>query len=205
MFDVLHVRPGIALWIAACVGCLGAASPASERENSVVVRIERDKASIENEFLTWETRLETGRTGSAVITNRRTGKATVFQGEDFRLEFADGRKITASEFSVEKVGQQQAAAHGRQLEILLRRGDDRLRLTTELKPGQWWARRWLSLEGREGRLEGVALALWNCEGARGQVKPGKIEPALGLPDGCGQPVYVDDLFLGIAHPAPRTS
>ena len=100
MFDVVHVRPGIPLWIAACVGCLGAASPASEREKNVVVRIERDKASIENEFLTWETRLEMARTGSAVIANRRTGKATVFQGEDFRLEFADGRKIAACEFSV---------------------------------------------------------------------------------------------------------
>ena len=137
---------------------------------------------------------------TAAVTNRRTGKVTVFAGEDFVLQFAGGRGIGASEFRVEQVRERQLEGGGKQLEMDLRHADAEVRLTTEMTPSRWWAKRWLSLHSGPGRLEGVTLASWRCEGASGHSAPGKIESALGFPSGCGQPVYVDDLFLAIAHP-----
>ena len=41
---------------------------------------------------------------------------------------------------------------------------------------------------------------WDCEGGAAIPAPGNTAPALGFPSGCGQPLYVGDLFLAIAHP-----
>ncbi len=169
-----------------------AARSASEDARGVAVRIEPDKLTIGNEFLVWEMKLHSGRMGTASVTNRRTGKVTTFQGEDFVLEFAGGRKIAASEFRIESV-REQPFEGGKQLVLDFTHKDSTAQLTTTMKPGQWWARRWLTVRTGPGRLEGVTFARWDCQAARGH-------SAAGFPNGCGQPLYVDDLFLAIAHP-----
>ena len=174
-----------------------AARSASEDARGVAVRIEPDKLTIGNEFLVWEMKLHSGRMGTASVTNRRTGKVTTFQGEDFVLEFAGGRKIAASEFRIESV-REQPFEGGKQLVLDFTHKDSTAQLTTTMKPGQWWARRWLTVRTGPGRLEGVTFARWDCQAARGH-------SAAGFPNGCGQPLYVDDLFLAIAHPGAAIS
>ncbi|MHB1034281.1 MAG: alpha-amylase family protein [Pirellulales bacterium] len=177
-----------------------AAQSAPQEAKVVAVRIDPDKVAIGNEFLVWEMKLENGRMSTAAVTNRRTGKVATFQGEDFVLEFAGGRSIASSEFHVEKVQEKRLGDGGKQLVLDFTHRDAVARLTTAINPGQWWARRWLTVRAGPGRLEGVTFARWDCEGTRGPSGPGNTALTLGFPSGCGQPLYVGDLFLAIAHP-----
>ena len=170
-----------------------------QETKGAAVRIEPGKAVIGNEFLVWEMKLKKGRMSTAAVTNRRTGKVTTFQGEDFVLEFAGGRIIASSEFHVESVREQSLGGGGKQLIVQLTHRHAVAHLTTAINPGQWWAQRWLTIDAGPGRLEGVTFAL-GLRRQRGPSRPGNTVPALGFPSGCGQPLYVGDLFLAIAHP-----
>ena len=163
---------GIAIGLC-CLLAPAAARSAAEDARDVAVRIEPDKLAIGNEFLAWEMKLHSGRMGTASVTNRRTGKVTTFQGEDFVLEFAGGRKIAASEFRVESV-REQPFEGGKQLVLHFTHKDSTAQLTTAMKPGQWWARRWLTVHTGPGRLQGVTFARWDCQAAR--VLPQRASP-----------------------------
>ncbi len=190
---------GIALGLY-CFAAPGAARSAPQEAKVVAVRIEPDKVAIGNEFLVWEMKLDSGRMSTAAVTNRRTGKVTTFQGEDFVLDFAGGRTIASSEFHVENVREQPLEGGGKQLVVHFTHKDAAADLTTALGPGQWWARRWLTVRSGPGRLEDVTFARWDCEPARGPSARGKTAYSHGFPSTCGQPIYVGDLFLAIAHP-----
>jgi hypothetical protein len=195
-----HLKPILGIAIGLCwLATLGATRSAFGDARGVAVRIDPDKIAIGNEFLGWEMKLDNGRTCTTAVTNRRTGKVTTFQGEDFVLEFAGDRKIASSDFHVQSV-QEQSVEGGKQLVLRLTHKDAAAQLTTAMNPDQWWARRWLTVYSGPGRLEGVTFARWDCKTVRGPSVPGNTAEALGFPGGCGQPLYVDDLFLAIAHP-----
>ncbi len=99
MSSTRRLMLGIAIGLYPCAAP-GAAQSTPQEAKGVVVRIEPDKAAIGNEFLVWEMKLKNGRMSTAAITNRRTGKVTTFQGEDFVLEFVGGRNIASSEIHV---------------------------------------------------------------------------------------------------------
>ena len=75
---------------------------------------------------------------TTAVTNRRTGRVTIFQGEDFVLEFAGGRSIAGSEFHVESVGEQPLEGGGKQVELRFKHSGAVVCLTTAMNPGQWW-------------------------------------------------------------------
>ena len=107
---------GIAIGLYAFAAA-GAARSATQEAKDVTVCIEPDKVAIGNRFLLWEMKLENGRMCTTAVTNRRTGRVTIFQGEDFVLEFAGGRSIAGSEFHVESVGEQPLEGGGKQVEL----------------------------------------------------------------------------------------
>jgi len=173
-------------------------SSVAAREVSVVIK--PDGATIENGFLSWNMALAEGRARTSAIANRRTGLATALEGDDFALELEDGTKLSSGEFRVEKAVQETGESGAMRLVVLLDGGGLRVRLVTEMRPSEWWATRRLEIAGGSGGLAAVSLAQWRCAGARGASSAGKAEDSLGYPNGCGQPVYADDLFFGIAHP-----
>jgi len=71
---------------------------------------------------------------------------------------------------------------------------------TSLRPGQWWASRWLEIRGTPAKLSRVHLARWQCAEATGPSGKGDVAQTLGYPSGCGQAVYAQDIFFAIAHP-----
>ena len=87
------------------------------------------------------------------------------------MEFAGGRKIAASEFRVESV-REQPFEGGKQLVLHFTHKDSTVQLITAMKPGQWWARRWLTVRTGPGRLEGVTFARWDCQAAQRSFRGG---------------------------------
>ena len=172
--------------------------------HEVSVLIQPDGATIENGFLSWNMSLAEGRVRTISIVNRRTGKTTSLAGDEFALELEDGTKLSSGEFRVEKAVQETGESGDRRLIVLLDRGGLRVRLVTAMRPDQWWATRHLEIAGGSGGLATVSFALWRCAGARGFSAAGKAEDSLGYLSGCGQPVYADDLFFGIAHPGAES-
>ena len=137
---------------------------------------------------------------TAAVTNRRTGKVTTFQGEDFVLEFAGGRKIASSEFHVESV-REQSLEGGKQLVLHLTHKDAAVQLDHRNESGPVVGAalaHGLRRPRTVGRRDLCALGL------RSSARPFRARQygsrSLGFPSGCGQPLYVDDLFLAIAHP-----
>ncbi|MCX8036580.1 MAG: hypothetical protein N3D11_05925 [Candidatus Sumerlaeia bacterium] len=168
------------------------------------MKIESDKASIGNEYLLWEMSLAGGRLRTAAITNRRTGKVTKLEGEDFVIELENGKWIRASECQVKQVSE---VGRGQENSLVvylehpgLPRGHNGLSLVTAVHAGRPWVVRELTHETIGQTLAAIRFGEWKCENIRGQSGPGKIETALGFAGGCGQPVYVDDLFMAIRHP-----
>jgi hypothetical protein len=175
-------------------------NPATKTAAKVEVRIEGARASIANEFLAWEVSLTGNRVRTTAIVNRRTGESTSLEGDDFVLQFADGSKVASGEFALEKAGEEATQGGGRKIVLHLSRGNLRLQLATEMRPGDWWATRHLEISGGSGSLVALTLAQWRCGETRGSSAREKTVETLGLPNVRGQPVYAGDLFTGIAHP-----
>lgn len=167
---------------------------------TVEVRIEPTRVTIANEFLAWEMSLVEKRVRTTLLVNRRTGQTMAIEGDDFALEFADGSTLKSDEFELEKAAEEATATGGKKLVLHLSRGDFRLRLVSQMRPGEWWTTRHLEISGGSGNLLAVRFARWRCSEARGPSGPGKVVETLGFPSGRGQPVYASDLFFAIAHP-----
>ena len=181
------------------------APPEATSAAGVSVRIEPEKAVIENSFLSIEMSTASKKLRTRAITNRITGASTSFEGEDFVLVLAGGRKLQGSSFSLERALEEAGEGGGKRLTFdlagsELAGGDLRVRLRIEMRPAEWWAARWLEIQGGEGRLEKVSLSEWRSLGTYGPPGPGRTTDGLGLPQGYGQAAYVDDLFFGIEHP-----
>jgi hypothetical protein len=167
----------------------------------IEVRIEPSQVLIGNSFLAWETALVGKRIGATSLVNRRTNQTLHVSGDDFVLEFNDGRAVASGEFQLDGAGEETSEGGGKRLILRLAHGDLRARLITQVKPNEWWATRWLEISGGSGELAAVTLPQWRCGKTRGQSGPGKtVDRSLGFFSGRGQPVYADDLFVAIAHP-----
>jgi len=204
---VLSVLVCGALLIAAKEGRVSdgkAGGRTDSKSRAVEIQIERSRAVIANHFLAWETRFAEKRVKTAVITNRRTNRTSGFDGEDFVLELADGSQLASSQFQLERATEEATQdGRGKRLVLQLAHGALRVKLITQLKPDEWWATRRLEISGDAGELAAVTFVQWRCAKPRGPARPGKIVDSLGFPNECGQPLYVDDLFLGIVHPGAQ--
>ena len=190
---------------AALLAADGSPAPAQ-----VSVRIEPERAVIENSFLSVEVATVSKKVRTSSILNRITGSSTTFEGDDFVLVFTDGRTLKGSGLSLQNALEQTADGGGKRLTLELAGGDPtaqeirdadlRLRVRIELRPGDWWATRWIEIEGKQGRLEKISLSEWRALGTYGPPGPGKTTEGLGYPQGYGQAAYVDDLFFAIEHP-----
>jgi hypothetical protein len=168
--------------------------------SEVLVDLHHDPAVIANRFISIEMSMRDRRVRTISVINRRTGAVSALEGEDFILEFADGRRLSSPEFELTRTAQEAGDGAARRLVVELRHKELVVRVKTELRPSEWWATRWVEVEGGSGRLSRVHLANWEAAEVRGPLEPGNVVETLGYPQGCGQPVYVKDLFLGIAHP-----
>lgn len=195
--------------LAASVACQAAlaATAAANSPSPVEVKIGAGAASIANPCLAWEMSLADGRVRTSTLTNRRTGATMQPVGQEFVVELADGQRLEASDFKFERAGDQPVAGGGECLVIELSRGPLRVRLATQIRPNEWWATRWLEISDNAGGLAAVTFSSWRCARARGPdpttIAGGAWQHSLGLANGFGQPVYCDDLFLGIAHPGAQ--
>lgn len=167
---------------------------------SVSVRLDDERAAIENGFLSLEISTASRRLRTASVANRITGASTAFEGEDFVLVFAGGPTVRAREFVVERSVEEPAPGGGKRLVFDLSRDDLHVRLLIELRPSEWWATRWLEIRGERRRLETMSFSEWRVLGTWGPPGPGKTIEGLGYPQGFGQAAYVDDLFFAIEHP-----
>jgi hypothetical protein len=190
---------GWGLLFAGCAPWLYA-SPAGAREAEVKVRIEPQRAVISNEYLSLEHSLAHGQVRTTSIQNLRASKTFRAQGEDFVLEFADGRTVKSSDVHLEQSRMEASDREGKRLVFELSLDDLRLRLITEMHAADWWATRWLEITGGTGHLAGTSLARWQSTKAIGPAGAGNLMNTLGYPGGCGQVVYSEDLFFAIAHP-----
>ncbi len=177
-----------------------AAEETSPPPAAVQVRIEPELAVIEGPSLAIDVSLSGRKAVTRSILNKRTAEATGIEGEDFVLVFEGGKKLKGSDFLLEKAGEEAAESGGKRLVLALVHEDLRVRVVTEMRPGEGWATRWLELAGGSGRLEHLSLAEWRCAGAWGPTGPGAPVAALGRPEGIGQPAYVNDLFIALDHP-----
>ncbi len=173
-------------------------TPASQP--GVQAQIGRGQAIISNRYLSLEFSLAQGRARIARIKNLRTGKSINVDGEDFTMRFADGHTVKSTEFQLTKPSEVTIEPDAKQLVLELSREALRVRMVTEMRASEWWATRWLEITGSRHQLANVGLARWRAAGASGPSGPGKPVGSLGYPSGCGQIVYFNDLFLGIAHP-----
>jgi len=199
-------------WTICLIGYAALRAPAVSGEGPapvqpVEVRIGPSAASIGNRFLTWKLSLTERRVATTEVVNRRTGEPCSFKGEDFLLELGDGRRIGSSQFELDSAFEEPAPGGGRRLVVQLARGELRVNLVTQLMQDQWWATRWLEISDRAGALAAVNFSQWRCAGARGPEPPAttgaSYHSTLGLPNGLGQPVACNDLFLAIAHPGAQ--
>jgi hypothetical protein len=175
-------------------------APNDPGPSQVLVDLARDPLVVANRFISIEMTVHDRHLRTASVVNRRTGAASVLEGEDFILEFAGGGRLTSPEFELRRTMREVGGVGAQRLVVELRHRDLVVRLKTELRQSEWWATRWLEIEGGSGRLSRVCLANWETAEVRGPLEPGNVVQTLGYPQGCGQPVYVKDLFLGIAHP-----
>jgi hypothetical protein len=164
------------------------------------VQVTNDSATVENEFLQWRISLTNGKAKTCGLTNRRTGESIPIEGEDFVLEFADGHKLMSSDFQIKKATTETSSLQAEKLLVSFEHKPLQVRLVIEIRPGQWWARRYLEITGASGRLKSVTLAQWKSAKMNGPAGRGETVETLGYPSGCGQPVYFGDFFGGIAHP-----
>ncbi len=185
--------------ITATVIAFMSAGPAAPAGPDVEVHIAGGRATIRNASLAIEMSLTDSRARTVLIGNRRTAGTLPIDGDDFSLEFASRRTVKAGEFLLENAKEESAGLAGKRLVISLRLGDLRVRMVTEMHTEEWWATRWLEIEGSRERLVGVSLAHWRAA-ATGPEGPGKKVGNLGFPSGCGQAVYARDVFFAIAHP-----
>lgn len=187
-------------WIAATILALCIPSLALWARDGVEVRITPGRAAISNSFLSIECALSNNRARTALIKNLRAAKAMTIAGDDFSLEFASGRTARASDFRLESAKAEAAGPSGKRLVLEFRLEDLRIRMVTEMHAEEWWASRWLEIEGGKDRLAGISLARWRSADATGPAGPGRQVDTLVFPSGCGQVVYAHDLFFAIAHP-----
>jgi len=178
----------------------GATTVSGSERDEVRVTIEGESASIENGSLRWNYTLRDHRCATRSIENRRTGRELAIGGADFALEFADGTRMVAPALIFDRASEEARENGAKALVIELSGGGVRARLITEMRPGAWWATRRLEIDASAAEPAAVTLADWRCEGAQGPAGPGATVDTLGYPSGCGQPLYADDLFFGVAHP-----
>ena len=160
--------------------------------------------TVSNAFLRIEVSLEGNRMRTTRLENRRAGQSLDLDGDDFRVELADGRTVRSSEMAVTDVLQESVADSGKKVTFCLQGNGLDIRCIQALEPDQWWATRWLEIRGAAGTLARVHLADWACAGSSGPSGPGAAVMTLGYPSGCGQVVYAKDLFLAIAHPGAES-
>ena len=185
----------------AAVACPVQAASAEAQKAAVVARVEPDRAIISSPFLSLESSFAKGRARTAVIKNLRSSKAFPIEGEDFVLELSGGRTVKSSEFHLKRSYIEASGPSGKRFVLELSFNDLHLRMITEMRMGEWWAARWLEIEGGTGQLTDVSLARWHSAAATGPSGAGKlVDKSLGFPNGCGQAVYTHDLFFAIAHP-----
>jgi hypothetical protein len=169
-------------------------------QDKIEIRVEPARASIGNATLRWEMSLADKQCRTVALVNRRTSETIPIEGRDFILEFADGRALSNQEFTVRDVREEPGERGGKRLVVTMNHDRLEVRLVTEIRPGEWWAARRLEITAATVDPSTATLALWRAKGARGPAVPGPVVESLGYPSGCGQIVYVGDLFLGIAHP-----
>ncbi len=174
--------------------------PAAWAASRVEARVRPDRATISNAFLSLEFSLAAGRVRTVLIRNLRAATAGPVEGEDFSLEFASGRTVKAGDFQLVSSSVEPAGPEGRRLVFEVLHEGLRVRAITELHAEEWWAARWLEIEGGADRLTGISLARWRSTAATGPGGPGVRVGNLGFPSGCGQAVYSKDVFFAIAHP-----
>ncbi|HNR97915.1 MAG TPA: hypothetical protein PKX48_03440 [Planctomycetota bacterium] len=185
------------LGIPAAFLCAAACAAPNDKTTAVV---EGGYGAIANAHLAIKIGLEAERARTLAITNRRTGEEILPGGEDFVLAFADGTELGAGAFRVERAAAEECDG-GARLVVDLRAGGVAVRMITELGRSAWWATRRMEIQGPPGRLARISFGPWRVEGARGPAGPGNTVATLGYPSGCGQAVFVKDMFLAVAHPA----
>ncbi|KPJ57859.1 MAG: hypothetical protein AMS16_00530 [Planctomycetes bacterium DG_58] len=176
------------------------AAPESASKKPVEVWTDAHRAVISNEFLSLEVSRDGKQAKTTKIRNLRAGKTLDLEGEDFVLEYTDGSASRSSELVCDDIRTEPVAATEKRLVLGFHGGDLRVRLVTELRSDRWWAERWLEIQEAPKPIRRVGLSRWRCDGARGRAGPGSTVATLGYPSGCGQVVYAQDLFVGMAHP-----
>ncbi|MBM3335612.1 hypothetical protein FJY63_13215, partial [Candidatus Sumerlaeota bacterium] len=187
----------VMIWVFLSTGC---GSVSYRPRPFVQVQTTENRAAIRNEFLTWGISLDGRQVRTTRLANMRTRQATPIEGDDFVLEFADGRQLRCADFRLEKAYSRKTKNGARSLVLDLARKDCRVRLVTTIRPDQWWATRHLEITGTSASLAAVTFSRWRCPNARGHSSEGKPVGALGLGNERGQPVYANDLFFAVAHP-----
>lgn len=182
-----------------CAVCAIAWSSASLASEPVRLDIGPEEAVLSGEHLRLEFTIRGDRVGLRSVHNLRSGCVLELDGSDFRIDLTGGGSRTPSDLRLTRVTDGPAPGGGRRLTLSYEGDGLEVRSTTELRPGRWWATRWLELRGG-GEITRVTLATWTTSGARGPRERGPVLPALGYPTGCGQAVYANDTFVAIAHP-----
>jgi len=185
------------LWMALS----GVVFSGGKERGAVNGRVTSQQAVLSNEYVSLQISLEGGKARTTSIRNLRSGKTFDVAGEDFILDFEGGETVKSGDLRLEKTSLEDSDASGKRCIVVLRGKGLRLRMISEMHPREWWTTRWLEVEGAKGKLAAVTLAAWPSKEATGPQSPGAIGvPGSGFPGGCGQVVYTQDLFLGIAHP-----
>ncbi len=149
-----------------------------------------------------------GRLSTVSIENLITRESTPVRGIEFELHTANGLNLTDRDFALMGVSDlllagSEGRPSGRRTVFRMesKPASIRVDIVVEARDGENWIERYLQVWGpRATVLNRVSLTKWDVAEASGPSLLGPVVETLGYPSGAGQPVFVRDLFLGIAHP-----
>jgi len=158
------------------------------------VRREGNTYTLGNEYISRRVSLSRGFLQTESVTNFLTGTVLALDSREFLILMGNGRVLSNVDFSLRGVEPENGDEAGYGLTALLRSEFDSLDVTVHYrvspdKPVMW---KWLVIEAYGGKSRIVRHL---------EVEDFELDGAKAAHQGFGQPVFLDDMFLGLEFPA----